>query len=113
MTDLNTNLKTCSECLSCTNCQQPLNNNPWVFLGYCLKWDSAFCEKNGWTNGVNVATLLDFIARNPCNLIWNYSCDQCEKEENNTKSRTVVVMDMHQLKNVLDTEELLKVLRLN
>lgn len=120
MTDENKPQPTpCPNCPDCPNCQQPEPNKPWVFLGCCLKWDSV-CHKNeGWTNGSNITTLLEFLTRNPKSIIWNYACGQCDSKDaegqqhDGSKCRTVVSIDICQLRNVLDTRSLSDALNFN
>lgn len=108
MSDVN-----CPECPGCPLCDHPDNNKPLVFLGCCFKWDTTFDKiKKTWSNGENVTALLSFLALDCHGVIWNYRCGDDEGERGTGKCRTVVTMDICQLKGLLADDSLMKALNL-
>jgi len=98
-------------CPNCPDCTQPTPNKPWIFLGCCFKFDLKKTP-TGFENGVNITTLLKLLQTNKDVLIWNYACQICSETGDSTACRTVVTMDICQLKYVLETKTLSDALNL-
>ena len=102
---------TYSECDDCHYCDQPSPNQPLIFLGCCFRWDT-FETGNTWHNGSNVAALLQFLSLDPYGVVWNHQCSN-DFSTVPCVGRTVVTMNICQLKHILATPALANALNLN